>query len=99
LNPALALLALYLLTKTSATPATPTTNGAGPRVVGRVLMLPLRDGTQAVVASMPGVGSAIDAFVIARGTVYGSSNGEPVLLRCGSAADAKAIAAELRGRF
>ena len=48
---------------------------------------------------MPNVGSAFDAIVIARGTVYGSSKGEAVVLRCGSEADAKAIAQEIRGKF
>lgn len=99
----LALLALFMLAKpsasTSAPPAATSGTPAGPRVVGKVLMLPLRDGTQAIVASMPGVGSAFDAIVIARGTVYGSSKGEAVVLRCGSESDAKAIADELRGRF
>ena len=100
----LALFALFMLAKPSAsTPAPAASNGsttpAGARVVGRVLMLPLRDGTQAIVASMPGVGSAFDAIVIARGTVYGSSKGEAVVLRCGSEADAQAIAQEIRGKF
>lgn len=100
----LALLALFMLAKpsasTSAPPASATSGTpAGPRVVGKVLMLPLRDGTQAIVATLPGVGPAFDAIVIARGTVYGSSKGEAVVLRCGSESDARAIADELRGRF
>lgn len=104
MSPALALFALYMLAKPSgsATPAPGSTAAgtpAGPRVVGRVLMLPLRDGSQAIVASMPGVGTAFDAIVIARGTVYGSRNGEPVVLRCGSESDAHAIADEIRSRL
>lgn len=99
----LALLALFMLAKPSASTSAPAsaTSGtqAGPRVVGKVLMLPLRDGTQAIVATLPGVGPAFDAIVIARGTVYGSSKGEAVVLRCGSESDARAIADELRGRF
>ncbi len=103
MNPLLALLALFLLAKpgASSTPAPASTAGttAGPRVVGKVLLIPLRDGTQAIVAQMPGVGSAFDAIVIARGTVYGSSKGQAVVLRCGSEADAEAIADEIRSRI
>lgn len=105
MSPALALLALFMLAKPSAaasTPAPASTAGptkSGARVVGRVLMIPLRDGTEAIVASMPGVGTAFDSIVIARGTVYGSRNGEAVVLRCGNEADAKAIANEIRGKF
>ncbi len=102
MSPVLALLALFMLSKPSAsTPAPAATSGttAGPRVVGKVLLIPLRDGTQAIVAQMPGVGGVLDAIVIARGTVYGSSKGQAVVLRCGSEADAKAIAEEIRGKF
>lgn len=74
-------------------------SGTGARVVGQVLLLPLRDGSEAIVAKLQHPGSALDAIVIARGTVYGSSRGAVALLRCGSEADAEAIANEIRGKF
>jgi hypothetical protein len=101
----LALFALFMLAKPGASSTTPAaaasgaTQAKGVRVVGKVLMIPLRDGQEAIVATLPGVGPAFDALVIGRGTVYGSRNGEAVVLRCGSEADAKAIAEEIRGKF
>lgn len=106
MSPVLGLLALIMLAKPSAsTPAAAApaaTSGPtkpGTRVVGKVLMIPLSDGTEAIVATLAGVGPSFDALVIARGTVYGSRQGEAVVLRCGSESDAKAIAAEIRGKF
>lgn len=101
----LGLLALLMLASKKAEPATapPPKPGvsaaAGVRVIGQVLLVPLRDGTNAIVAKAPGVESAYDAIVIARGTVYGSRKGAAVLLRCGSESDAKAIADEIRGKI
>jgi hypothetical protein len=105
MTPVLGLLALFLLARPSsgnvaASPAAPTTAPKpGVRVIGQVLQIPLRDGTNAIIAKLTEVPGAIDAIVIARGTVYGSSKGVAAVLRCGSEADAKAIADELRGRF
>jgi hypothetical protein len=105
MSPALALLALFFLAKPSAsstttTPAASTrSNGGGVRVIGQVIQVPLRDGTNAIVAKLTGETGALDAIVIARGTVYGSKDGVAAVLRCGSESDAKAIADEIRGRF
>jgi hypothetical protein len=106
MTPALGLLALFLLSRprsatASTTPATTTTTAPkknGVTVVGQVLQIPLSDGQNAIVAklNLPG---ALDAIVIARGTVYGSSKGQAAVLRCGSEAEAKAIANEIRGKF
>jgi hypothetical protein len=100
----LGFLALLMLASKKAEPAAaepprPGVSAAGARVVGQVLLVPLRDGTNAIVAKVSGIGSAFDAIVIARGTVYGSSQGVAAVLRCGSEADAKAIAEEIRGKF
>lgn len=102
----LGFLALLMLASKKAEPAAAAAPkpgvaaaAAGVRVVGQVLLVPLRDGTNAIVAKVPGVESAFDAIVIARGTVYGSSKGVAVLLRCGSESDAKAIADEIRGKI
>jgi hypothetical protein len=104
MTPVLGLLALFLLARPSsgnvaASPAPATAPKPGVRVIGQVLQIPLRDGTNAIIAKLTEVPGAIDAIVIARGTVYGSSKGVAAVLRCGSEADAKAIADELRGRF
>lgn len=103
MTPALALLALFFLAKPSAstTPPPPatTTRSNGVRVIGQVIQVPLRDGTNAIVAKLTGETGALDAIVIARGTVYGSKDGVAAVLRCGSESDAKAIADEIRGRF
>lgn len=111
MSPVLGLLALFMLAKPSAStastgPASPasTPSKPGVRVVGQVLQIPLSDGTGAIVAKLDpskvqGNDSTIDAIVIARGTVYGSRNGVAAVLRCGSEADAQAIAAEIRGKF
>lgn len=109
MSPALALLALFMLAKPSAkaqgaapapAPASEPTR-PGVRVIGQVLSIPLRDGTNCIVAKIQTATSAdaIDAIVIARGTVYGSSKGVAAVLRCGSESDAKAIAEEIRGKF
>jgi hypothetical protein len=104
MTPALALLALFFLAKPSGNAATTTTTAAaspkpGVRVIGQVIQVPLRDGTNAIVAKLTGETGALDAIVIARGTVYGSKDGVAAVLRCGSESDAKAIADEIRGRF
>jgi hypothetical protein len=103
----LGLLALLMLASKKAEPAAaaapkPAVSAqAGVRVIGQVLSIPLRDGTNCIVAKIQTATStdAIDAIVIARGTVYGSRKGEAVVLRCGSESDAKAIADEIRGKF
>jgi len=97
MSPAVALLALFFLSKKPSTP----TAGASPgvRVVGQVIQIPLRDGTNAIVAKLTDVAGVLDAIVIARGTVYGSQRGQAAVLRCGSARDAEAIAEEIRGKF
>lgn len=102
----LGLLALVMLASKKAEPAAaqPPKPGvsapAGVRVVGQVLLIPLRDGSDCIVAKLNNVGNgALDAIVIARGTVYGSAKGEAAVLRCGSESDAKAIAAEIRGKI
>jgi len=104
MTPALALLALFFLAKPSASttttaPASTTRTNGGVRVIGQVIQVPLRDGTNAIVAKLTGETGALDAIVIARGTVYGSKDGVAAVLRCGSESDAKAIADEIRGRF
>ena len=109
MSPVLGLLALIMLAKPSAsTPAaapspSPSSTPAKPgvRVIGQVLSIPLRDGTNCIVAKIATATSAdaIDAIVIARGTVYGSSKGVAAVLRCGSESDAHAIAEEIRGKF
>lgn len=101
----LALLALFMLAKPSkdaapsAVSASAPSRPSGARVIGQVVLVPLADGSNAIVAKAPGVESAYDAIVIARGTVYGSAKGVAVLLRCGNADDARAIADEIRGKF
>jgi len=108
MSPVLGLLALIMLAKPSAStpaaapspsPSTPAKPGV--RVIGQVLSIPLRDGTNCIVAKIATATSAdaIDAIVIARGTVYGSSKGVAAVLRCGSESDARAIAEEIRGKF
>lgn len=105
MNPALALLALYLLAKPRDATAAPAPAAAsrvsatGARVIGEVVQVPLRDGTNAIVAKLTSQPGVIDAIVIARGTVYGSQRGVAAVLRCGSQADAEAIAEEIRGKF
>jgi hypothetical protein len=109
MSPVLGLLALFMLAKPSASssstaPASPTSTPSKPgaRVVGQVLQIPLSDGTGAIVAKLQLDklnDNTLDAIVIARGTVYGSRNGVAAVLRCGSEADAKAIADEIRGKF
>jgi len=102
----LGLLALLMLASKKAEPAAaapkPAVSAqAGVRVIGQVLSIPLRDGTNCIVAKIQTATSsdAIDAIVIARGTVYGSSKGVAAVLRCGSESDARAIAEEIRGKF
>jgi len=104
----LGLLALLMLASKKAEPAAaaapkPAVSAqAGVRVIGQVLQIPLRDGTAAIVAKIQPekvTDNTIDAIVIARGTVYGSSKGVAAVLRCGSESDAKAIAEEIRGKF
>ncbi len=112
MSPVIGLLALFMLAKGSASTTTttgPTSPASTPskpgvRVVGQVLQIPLSDGTAAIVAKLDlskvqGNDNTIDAIVIARGTVYGSRKGVAAVLRCGSEADAEAIAAEIRGKF
>jgi len=105
----LGLLALFMLAKPSASSSTTrapapasTPSKPGARVIGQVLQIPLSDGSGAIIAKLEldkVSDQQIDAIVIARGTVYGSRKGVAAVLRCGSAADAEAIAAELKGKF